>query len=1395
MRIEYEFLRVGSFVEPRRGHIYIDIGNQSRPGIIDTHGDTPDADAFDCSTSLIVAKPSLVTEWITTEELLGDVRLVMHENPDYDCIASSFLVRHLLEARAKGVDLPPQWHEWAPAVADSARRIDRGETRLSLPVQPSDTPLTPYLSMLALYDHVGREAPSPRESWIRMIRHGQEILGRAVRLARDRGIADLNVVDLRGALADLGNLESIIEQKVRDFGADATRIGLAPYSAAGSGDLDGVFALELPRRNDVATVEAARVACIKDPVSGAGFFKSVIRGAYADQIQATCIFSTMPADPSAGTEEWIRPVIAVDPDAAFDLRGLGCHLDALETDLRKTMGVPRAGRPRPGFDNSDPWYDGRGFAYTIVDAPRWGTILAPKAVLEELRASEKWVDVRLRDLVRESLADIRGSVDPSTRRKAFGVVMRAIEVWHGGVKTANESLYRDCVDVVAVLAERVDVESHERLVSEAYDLLLALLQSERADVRVAALIAAARNAPAVEQYVRGCNREDVLPLLAFLRASAPEEAARLAGRPSQGRGDELLLDAIAARARIVGRVEDQVLRTIPSLAARVTETRRGRASIAHLHDIAKTFAPPLSEILEPFLRQDGETVPPGEQPTATLEDIGHAIADGKVSQGARLLLDVLEGPSALAPERRPAVMQLVAKLVMRATEASTVDEAVLLHVNAIVARLRAICSVTEILQHLGTAVTAAAFCSSELVGILLRAAFASPAARWSLVGAALDGRWVASLSEARAFVLTADDAHVYRDAELLSEAAAASRSSARPASVCGAQRLAFLLLAARRSRGQSADARVDGQLDKMIAARDLSGTVEDERGARFDAAENLRGFRMLLAQELRHAAPDHFLLADAEAALAKTEMFARLISLAGPQDSDAGKAVLLLLRIGANLPEIDQAAVDELRKLRRSYRRGGPSEAVAEEAFATAVALESIRVEGHLVADPDKIRAAIATLAGRSAAFAATPIGEAAATALCDLEFVLEAYADVLEAATAKDERALDELSLRMLEASTVGRFVSDWSALQTGGCADIPLRLAAKLARSTDTDALRKAYSRVRGELGRAAGVRECYARAEKRIKRLAQSADRAGGAIDAAFQDLRRLLSIPASALDAAYTRLIDSLIARYDLHRARRRVDEYSFGRLPVLLHFCMSGWTVLIPLLFMAMFMAHEFLSRTSIVPAVDAAMLAVVALVLCVIALEVRHKRRSAGRSTVESLRYKLFLPQYVVPVLLGVYTAAMSSEVTGHLVLQLDDDRYFVLGGLLFLAAAWALGQMIHRHGGRTTARNVLAASARLFAYGFVIALVLNLLLVPLLEFEEGLHGRHKDWIASAAQEPQKVTHGRAGHAEHVLPMRMEPTGLLHVTLFPRHIVLDALFGMFIAIFLRGFWKMGEEEE
>jgi hypothetical protein len=81
-----------------------------------------------------------------------------------------------------------------------------------------------------------------------------------------------------------------------------------------------------------------------------------------------------------------RCILSVTPESGVHLRGLGGRLDQLEAaertrrygfDDRVEDPVTREKKtPRWEGASSDPWYDGRAHGYTIVDAPRSGTVLS-----------------------------------------------------------------------------------------------------------------------------------------------------------------------------------------------------------------------------------------------------------------------------------------------------------------------------------------------------------------------------------------------------------------------------------------------------------------------------------------------------------------------------------------------------------------------------------------------------------------------------------------------------------------------------------------------------------------------------------------------------------------------------------------------------------------------------------------------------------------------------------------------------------------------------------------------------------------------------------------------------------------------------------------------------------
>jgi hypothetical protein len=286
----------------------------------------------------------------------------------------------------------------------------------------------------------------------------------------------------------------------------------------------------------------------------------------------------------------------------------------------------------------------------------------------------------------------------------------------------------------------------------------------------------------------------------------------------------------------------------------------------------------------------------------------------------------------------------------------------------------------------------------------------------------------------------------------------------------------------------------------------------------------------------------------------------------------------------------------------------------------------------------------------------------------------------------------------------------------------------------------------------------------------------------VNATYERLRELLMMPLAQLDAIYARMVDADLQEYNFSSARRRINEYSFNRVAPLLSFWMSGWTVAIPIVFVLLCAAAEHSEPAA--KAVEVTILLLIAAVAGSIGLEWRRRHRTAN-TIVDSKRDRLFLTNYGVPVLIGVYSAAMSHEMTSHLALQLDDIRYAALGLGLFGIAAWALREIIRRDKHTVSKRNAIIAAARLFAYGFVIAIFLNLFAAPFFRYQEKFHNLVV-WLASPSEY---------GAHPSLIPHTLSMTILINdVPLFPRHILLHALFGMFVGIFIKQFLRTSEEE-
>lgn len=76
-----------------------------------------------------------------------------------------------------------------------------------------------------------------------------------------------------------------------------------------------------------------------------------------------------------------RTVISLKGDSFLTLEGIGNRLNQLEKAKRLDKHIKIDEPNREGYDMPDPWYDGRGHGFTIVDSPRIGTVLSFEQIL------------------------------------------------------------------------------------------------------------------------------------------------------------------------------------------------------------------------------------------------------------------------------------------------------------------------------------------------------------------------------------------------------------------------------------------------------------------------------------------------------------------------------------------------------------------------------------------------------------------------------------------------------------------------------------------------------------------------------------------------------------------------------------------------------------------------------------------------------------------------------------------------------------------------------------------------------------------------------------------------------------------------------------------------------
>jgi len=371
--IRFEFVSHGTQVNPNeipKDTLYLDVGNALGPGVIDGHHLAAHSGS---AARLVLQNPELVQDSISADRKPADAfTIVLHDWPDLDCIASAFLASQLLTTGEypSGVD----------ALVQYVDAIDSGNLGVT-----QENPFSLYAAyMLILHDQGLELGKQKSDMWIDSVQTGLKLIDFVIKHVNEQDTSILEV--------DAFSCPGVFRQRDRQ----EVEHDLSRYTSSLKDPTKCSRMLELTLPAQFGGSKQVPALLIRD-VQNAGdpdrciFFKDWAR---SDKQNApkTEGFVALSVFLSENEHQLRRAIISVKPKSTTTLKGLGQLLENAESARRIELhGVDdRATDPatgiakakRAGFDNSDPWYDGRGQNFTIVDAPRSGTVLSADEIEE-----------------------------------------------------------------------------------------------------------------------------------------------------------------------------------------------------------------------------------------------------------------------------------------------------------------------------------------------------------------------------------------------------------------------------------------------------------------------------------------------------------------------------------------------------------------------------------------------------------------------------------------------------------------------------------------------------------------------------------------------------------------------------------------------------------------------------------------------------------------------------------------------------------------------------------------------------------------------------------------------------------------------------------------------------
>ena len=369
-RVAFTFVPTGSNApaEVPADRVFLDVGNALRPGVIDHHHLLAYAGSTTC---LVYTYPELLAP--STGRDTAAVTLVLQRWPDLDAVAAAFLAREYLCEGA--------FPDRAAELVEYVDAINRGESGVT-----RNNPHSLYCAYQVLINRP--VTTSDEDRWQECLRDGLALVEHVVRASQRTGapVAAVDAMDVPGVFdaADRGVRARDLaryEHRLADPRYGARRVLLhLPNPFGGTENTTALFVHDVQNADD-------RDRCL--------FFKDWAR-TDAARCPESSGFAALAVVHTEGLLQKRQCIISLRPGGPATLRGLGAVLDQAEGARRReihagagrrpvddreydlTTGERR--KPRDGYANADPWYDGRSNQFTIVDSPHGGTVLTEEEI-------------------------------------------------------------------------------------------------------------------------------------------------------------------------------------------------------------------------------------------------------------------------------------------------------------------------------------------------------------------------------------------------------------------------------------------------------------------------------------------------------------------------------------------------------------------------------------------------------------------------------------------------------------------------------------------------------------------------------------------------------------------------------------------------------------------------------------------------------------------------------------------------------------------------------------------------------------------------------------------------------------------------------------------------------